>query len=129
VDFFLLIATIFRIAHFSPCKRKKAVPVSGALFRWRLVAKRHLHGCAHAAFPRINIELVADTSIPDQIALVPKTDCTGAPSEFTLWLPLILLAWIGRWPVASKKQCKRVRINFAVGRDIPPFPNPLLLIE
>jgi hypothetical protein len=36
---------------------------------------------------------------------------------------------IAQWPVASKKQYRRVRINFAVERGIPPFSNSLLLIE
>ena len=51
-------------------------------FHQRLGAKRNLCVRDRAAPPRRNVDFVANTSILDQIALVPKTDRTGAPSNF-----------------------------------------------
>jgi hypothetical protein len=64
-------------------------------FRQRLAAKINIHGRERAAPPRRNIDFVARTSVLDQIALVPKTDRTGAPSYFAFGPPLTLLVWIG----------------------------------
>jgi hypothetical protein len=64
-------------------------------FHQRLGAKINIHARERAAPPRRNVAFVARTSVLDQIALVPKTDRTGAPSVFAFGSPLTLLVWIG----------------------------------
>jgi hypothetical protein len=66
-------------------------------FRQRLEAKGNIQARERAAPPRRNVDFVARTSILDQIrlALVPKTDRTGALSDFAFGSSLALMIWIG----------------------------------
>ena len=100
--------------------------MSEGLFRWRSGAKRHLDGCAHAVFPCINIEFVAHTSILDQIALVPKTDHTGAPSDFTLWPPINTVSMGRKVACGIEKAMQERDDKFRGGEGHTPFSNSLL---
>jgi hypothetical protein len=80
-------------------KRRKNGPSCEATpsFHQRLGAKRNIHARERAAPPRRNVDFVARTSILDQnrLVLVPKTDRTGALSNFAFGSPLTLLVWKG----------------------------------
>ena len=61
--------------------------------------------------------------LDDEILLVPRTDCSGAPSNLRLASPstIRMIEWQS---VATKKQCRGARIKLEMEEGILPILNP-----